>query len=132
MKKDRDVDLLKIQLLKDSFNTHFNIASSILVSGYIALLVVIITNFYQKIFDIISFTICALSVFIILGFLGLRFLYRRYDRFLDKINSLLMQVEKGEPLPSLNELRKMKIEEVLLKRIEKVEERVRKLEEPKT
>jgi hypothetical protein len=43
-----------------------------------------------------------------IGYVGMKFIMKAYNDDLDLIENLLIQVEKGESLPTLNELTKMR------------------------
>lgn len=109
---NRDIDLQKIQALDSYFQTWFNTGASIWVGGFIALLILILTVYYNKQFssdvmvNLVLTIIAAVAVYAVLGLYGLHFMNKRSNEFLAFVDKLLAQVEKGERLPSLMELKK--------------------------
>lgn len=102
------VELVKVQVLADYFHTRHNITSSLWIAGLVGVIILVTTIYYQKNIDFNQ--LIYFDIIIVIGFSP--FLYnntRIYHRDLDVVNWALGQVEKGETLPSINELRKKKI-----------------------
>lgn len=102
---DKDIKLQKIQALDSYFQAWFNTGASIWVGGFLALLIFILTLYYEGKLDIILTLITVLAVYAVLGYSGIRFMNKRSNEFLAFVDKLLAKVEKGETLPSLMELK---------------------------
>lgn len=105
---DKDIDLVKIQILDSNFQSWFTFRASILAGGTIGLLILVGTLYYEMVMgDIVFyfFTVLIGAIMII----GIRSLANSRDRHLDFINNLLAKIEEGKQLPSLNELEKTKV-----------------------
>jgi hypothetical protein len=74
------------------------------------MLVVLVATSYARQADIL-YTVAVLLVIAAVGYIGMKFIMKAYNDDLDLIENLLSQVEKGESLPSLKELRKMREQE---------------------
>jgi len=103
---NRDIGLQKIQALDSYFHAWFNTGASIWVGGFIALLILVVSLYYEGKLDLILTLISTLAVYAILGYSGMWFMNKRSNEFLAFVDKLLAQVEKGERLPSLMELKK--------------------------
>lgn len=107
--RNKDSNLLKIQILADYYQASFSFLGSIVSSAFIGLLVVAITLRLENVLvDISYYLILAIVAFFAL-FYGTR-IYRSYHSDLEKIDNLFIRVQNGETLPSITELRKMKKE----------------------
>lgn len=108
---NRDIDLQKIQALDSHFQAWFNTGASIWVGGLIGFLILILTVYYNKQFssdvmvNLVLTIITAVVAYAVLGIYGLHFMNKRSNEFLAFVDKLLAQVEKGERLPSLVELK---------------------------
>jgi hypothetical protein len=107
MLKNKDIDLMKIQVLDSSFHSWFTFRASILASGIIGLLILVTTLYYEKIFDALAFYVSLVIIAISMSGV-IYFLWKNLGEHLDFMNDLLMKVEKGEQLPPLTELGKIK------------------------
>jgi len=104
---ERDTELLKIQTYADYCNAEFSSASSytlgIIVAYYISLM-----GFYlQKIIDLGTYyvvLVLPLPVFVVL----LWFVYRAHSRKLSRVDKLIGKLNKGEPIPSIEDMIKGK------------------------
>lgn len=105
---NRDIDLLKIEILADYWQAKISFANSVLIAGFVGLLVLLLTIYYEGKIDAISLTIGSLALYAILGIFGIRFIEKRHVEYMRRIEKLLRKIEEGEPLPSLVELKKMK------------------------
>lgn len=131
MERNRDADLLKIQLLSDENQTYFSHLASITVACFIGIAVLLTTAQLERYLGdgfliysgLIIIDLIVFGIILPIVTLGIREKQRK------KICCLLTLVEKGERLPSLNELKE---KNVLLLKLEELEKRVRKLEESKT
>jgi uncharacterized membrane protein len=106
---NRDIEILKIQVLADYYHNQSNLALSFTLTALIALAIALMTLVYE---GRISLEVYYLSLAVIFAFFSyeLYTLNKRYSEYLDRIDDLLRQVENGKVLPSLKELRKMKKE----------------------
>jgi len=73
-KVDKDIELQKIQALDSYFQAWFNTGASIWVGGFLALLIFILTLYYEGKFDIILTLITVFAVYAILGYSGMNML----------------------------------------------------------
>ena len=99
--KDKVVDLQKVQVLDNYFSSWFNFLGAIAAGGLILLITVSTTIYYtlSVIGGFIGFGISAVSgVYIILE------MKKNHKRNIEKINKLIVRIEKGESLPSISEL----------------------------
>ena len=103
---NRDVELLKVQILADYYHTQFNLVLSFLLTGVIALAIALMTLVYEGHINLLVYYILLVCIAVPFSY-GLRTISKDYSENLDKIDDLLKQVEIGEPLPSLKELKKM-------------------------
>jgi uncharacterized protein YacL len=77
------------------------------LSGWIiGVLILIVTLYYEETINFIVFTAGTIILYVILGVYGMWFINKRYNEFLTFVDSLLINVEKGEALPSIMELKK--------------------------
>jgi hypothetical protein len=85
------------------------------VGGFVSILILIATLYYQGIFDITDQRLSGLIIFAIAGLITFVFfkygmfpsIKKQQDKFLNLVDDLLKKVEKGEALPSLMELKKV-------------------------
>ena len=101
---NRDVELLKVQILADYYHTQSNLTLSFLLTCLIALTIAFMTLLIEGHINLLTYYIL-LAVIVILFYYWLRKTNNRYSKNLDKIGDLLKQIEIGEPLPSLKELK---------------------------
>jgi uncharacterized membrane protein affecting hemolysin expression len=118
---DKDIELQKLQAFESYFRTKINILYSLLISFIVGFLLLIMTLYYQGTFNFFPYetyglggTLVNVAIFIAL-LLGASAFMKKY--YLDKVNDmndeclnlveeLIAQVEKGETLPSMAELKK--------------------------
>ena len=102
---DKDAELLKIQVYADYCHTSFTFFSSIIITASVGLLLVALPLLYQG-------SISWLTYYVWIAIVGIGFsvllinTLKEYHKDLDKIEDFLKKVEKKEPLPMLNEMRK--------------------------
>ena len=109
IRRNKDSDLLKIQILADYYQASFSFLGSIVSGTLIGLLVVAITLRFENVFSDISYYVFLGVIFSFFLFYGIR-TYRSYHSDLEKIDKLFIRVQNGETLPSITELWKMKKE----------------------
>ncbi len=110
----RDIELQKIQALDSYYQARFSTSGSILVGMFIGISVLVLTQyytpnspFYYGSLSGVIFSMIALGIpCVMFGFFGMWKMKKSSDEFLAFIGKLLIQVEKGESLPSLMELQK--------------------------
>lgn len=107
MRVRRDVEVLKIQILADRYHSSFTAKASFCFGLIITWSLLFVSLHYQKLIDIISYTIVQ---FIGVGISALFLLstYKEYKGRLNGLSELIEQVNKGKSLPSLKELLKTK------------------------
>jgi len=109
IRRNKDSDLLKIQILADYYQASFSFLGSIVSGAVIGFLVVAITLRLENVFSDISYYGFLGVIFSFFLFYGRR-TYRSYHSDLEKIDKLFIRVQNGETLPSITELRKTKKE----------------------
>jgi hypothetical protein len=99
---DKDIELQKIQLLNDDFESYFGVAGSILTGGFVSLTVLILTIFlfYTIVALVLVF---AIGVIVAITFVWLEINKRRFFTLLDE---LIDKVRNKEALEPITELRK--------------------------
>jgi len=102
---NRDTELLKIQVYADYCHTTFTFRASVIVSGYIGLLLTILVMAYQGLIGWIVYYLIAAAIIIIFS-VNLASIFKDYHNSLDQIQTLLNKLENSEPLPTLKEMRK--------------------------
>jgi len=104
---NREIELQKIQVLADYYHSQFTLYLSFFITFLITFTVAVMTLVYEGRMTLLVYYI---SLFIVGGFVFYEVLSanRRYSENLNNIDDLLRQVENGEALPSLSELKKMK------------------------
>lgn len=119
---NRDVELLKIQIVDDYFQTKISALYSYSLGAFVGILIFIGTLYYQGVFSVFSetnFNIWArIGNIIIFGVVVFIFYYYFRHKMSDSINNLndkcltyvgelLDKVERGEPLPPITELKEL-------------------------
>jgi len=111
---DKDIELQKITVFNDYLQTKINASYSIWVAGFVGIIILVATLFYQGIFDINGNKIIGLTIFtIILLFASYVTINRHNDikkmhnDYLSLTYNLITKVENGESLPSISELKKL-------------------------
>jgi hypothetical protein len=102
---NRDTELLKIQILADYYHNHFTTNLTFLLSGFLTLAGAVFVLVFEGHLTPLGYYISLIIIVIPISF----WIYstgKTYSKNLNRIDSLLEQVENNEPLPSLKELRK--------------------------
>jgi hypothetical protein len=107
VRRNKDSDLLKIQILADYYQASFNFLGSVVSGALIGLLVVAVTLRLENVLADISYYLL-LGVILFFFLLYGRRTYGAYHSDLEKIDNLFIRVQNGETLPSITELRKIK------------------------
>jgi hypothetical protein len=110
---DKDCELQKIAAFRSYLEANVNAQYTFLAGGLIGILVLILTLFIEGVFDVFGGRFLGLIPFAIL-LVGVFYAFRRIlqlikgqqTKQLSLIFDLIIKVEKGEPIPSLNELEK--------------------------
>jgi hypothetical protein len=102
---DRELELAKIEAVKQGFQSYFKIGSSILTGGLTALLVLILTLYFSHTLDLLTAVLEGLSIGIVFGFC-LRLTNRRYMNFLKKYDYWIIKIKEETPLPTVVEMTK--------------------------
>jgi hypothetical protein len=110
---DKDVELQKIAVFNGYLEADINAQIAFLAGGLIGMLVLVLTLFYEGVFDVFGGRLLGLIPFAIV-LIGLFYAFSRIlqsikdqqTKCLSLIFDLIGSVEKGEPLPPLPELKK--------------------------
>ena len=110
---DKDCELQKIAAFRSHLEASVNAQFTFLAGGLIGILVLVLTLFYEGAFDVfgvkflglIPFAIILVGVFYAFGRI-LRSFRDQQTKHLLLVFDLISKVEKGEQIPSLNELEK--------------------------
>jgi hypothetical protein len=110
---DKDCELQKIAVFDSYLEDNVNAQYTFLAGGLIGILVLVLTLFYEGVFDVfggrflglISFAIILVGVFYAFKRI-LQSIKDQQTKYLSLVFDLISKVEKGEPIPSLNELEK--------------------------
>ena len=110
---DKDYELQKIAVFDNYLIANVNAQYTFLAGGLIGILVLILTLFYEGVFDVFGGKFLGLIPLAII-LVGLFYAFNRIlqsikdqqTKYLALVFDLISNVEKGEPLPSLNELKK--------------------------
>lgn len=110
---DKDCELQKISALNGYLEANVNAQFTFLAGGLIGILVLVLTLFYEGVFDVfggrllglIPLAIVLVGVFYAFNHI-LQLIKGQQTKHLSLIFDLISKVEKGEPIPSLNELKK--------------------------
>jgi len=100
------IDLQKIQVLSSSYQGWFNFKASIVAGNIVGALILIATMFYQNVLDMYG----AYLGYAIATGAALYFIWemrKAHDEHISFVNGLMLRIEKGEKLESIEELRKM-------------------------
>jgi len=112
---NRDIELAKIQIFWDFCQNRYNIgmsASLASFAGVVILLVQYLNQQYgEKTFGLtldgyVVLLFGLLVLFFMFWFLPIRWFNKTYEDNLDQIQQLLSQLEKGELLPTIREMRR--------------------------
>jgi hypothetical protein len=110
---DKDCELQKIAVFNSYLEANVSAQFTFLAGGLIGILILGLTLFYEGVFDIfggrffglVPFAIVLVGVFYAFRRI-LRFIKDQQAKYLSLVFDLISKVEKGEPIPSLNELEK--------------------------
>ena len=110
---DKDCELQKIAVFNSYLEANVNAQFSFLAGGLIGTLVLVLTLFYEGVFDVFGGRFLGSIPFAII-IVGIFYAFRRIlqsikdqqTTHLSIVFDLISKVEKGEPIPSLNELEK--------------------------
>jgi hypothetical protein len=110
---DKDCELHKIAVFDSYLVADVTAQYTFLAGGLIGILILILTLFYEGVFDVFGGRLLGLIPFAII-IVGVFYAFRRIMQFiknqqtkyLSLVFDLISKVEKGEPIPSLNELKK--------------------------
>jgi hypothetical protein len=110
---DKDCELQKIAVFESYLQARVNAQYTFLAGGLIGILLLVVTLFYEGAFDVFGERIWGLiPLTVILA--GIFYAFKRIlqsvmeqqAKHLSLVFDLIIQVEKGEPIPPLNELKK--------------------------
>jgi hypothetical protein len=108
---DKECELQKIAAFRSHLEANVNAQNTFLAGGLIGILVLALTLFYEGAFDIVGGRLLGFIPFAII-LVGIFYAFSRIlqlirdqqTKHLSLIFDLISKVEKGEPIPSLNEL----------------------------
>ncbi len=110
---DKECELQKIAVFESYLNTAVNAQYSFLAGGSIGVLILILTLFVSGVFDAFGGRLLALVQFAVVlagifyaNYRILLSINSRHTKFNALIFDLINRVEKGEPIPPLDELEK--------------------------
>lgn len=101
----QDIDLQKIQVLESSYQGWFNFKASLIAGSIVGTLILIATMQYQNVVNLYG-VIIGDSFLASAGIYFIATLRQSHDEHINFINGLIVQIEKGEKLDSIEELRK--------------------------
>jgi hypothetical protein len=99
-----EIDIQKIQVLVSFHQGWFNFRATIVASGLIGALILVSTMYYEKIIPFYGLAIGYLVIFLA-GFYMSRQLMRDHEKHVSFISGLMLKIEKGERLDSIEKLR---------------------------
>ena len=110
---DKDCELQKIAVFDSYLEANVNAQYTFLAGGLVGILVLVLTLFYEGVFDVFGGRFIGFIPFAII-IVGIFYAFRRIlqsikDQQIEHVSlvfDLISKVEKGEPIPSLNELEK--------------------------
>jgi hypothetical protein len=103
----QDIDLQKIHVLESSYQAWFNLKSTVIITLIIGFLILISTVTYEKLINLQTMAFADFLIMAIFAFL----IYntrKSHDAHMFYVSELILRVEKGERLCSLEELRGVK------------------------
>lgn len=116
---NRDADLQKIQSLENYFSTKINAQYSIMIGGFISVVILIATIYYEGVFanvnttDLLArlvgtlgFDAAILIVFLYVALKMLPDIQRRQNLFIEYSSQLYSLVDSGQALPSLIDMKR--------------------------
>ncbi len=102
-KFDRELELEKIHVVKETFRNYFKIGTSILTGTFSTLLVLIITLFFSQKLDMFSAILETIFLAIVIS-LAFLWVHLRNVKFLKQYDEWIKKIEKGESLPSITDM----------------------------
>ena len=110
---DKDCELQKIAVFEGYLSANVNAQYTFLAGGLIGIMVLFLTLFYEGVFDIFGGRLYGLIplavVLVVVFYLNFRILLsinRRQTKYIALVFDLISRVERGEQIPSLDELEK--------------------------
>jgi len=110
---DKDCELQKIAVFDSYLQANVNAQYTFLAGGLIGILILVLTLFYEGVFDVFGGRLLGLIplAIILVGVFYANFrillsINRRQTKYLELVFDLIGKVEKGELIPSLDELEK--------------------------
>jgi hypothetical protein len=106
-KVERDTELLKIQAYEDYVNSNFGSGSSYVLGAIVAYYISVMGFYIQRIIDLGTYYVLLflpLPVFVVLLFST----YRTHTKQLIRVDLLIEKLNKGEPIPSVEDMIKGK------------------------
>ena len=110
---DKDCELQKIGAFRSFLEADVNAKFSFLAGGLIGILILVLTLFYEGVFDIFGGKLFGLNplaiILVVVFYLNFRILLsinRRQTKYIALVFDLISRVERGEQIPSLDELEK--------------------------
>jgi len=102
----QDIDLQKIQVLESSYQGWFNFKASIVAGTIVGTVILIVNMQYQNIINLYGVFVGYL--FLVIGaFYFISDMKESHDEHISFMNGLILRIEEGEKLESIEELRKM-------------------------
>jgi len=104
---DKDMELLKIQVYVGYYHSHFRVLVSFILGALVAVLVLLMGLFYQNAIDLKTYYVVVFGCFPFFA-VPLWLTYRDYRRNLGKVDIMIERVDKGNSLPSVEDMIKGK------------------------
>jgi high-affinity Fe2+/Pb2+ permease len=105
---NRDLDLQKIQILESTYQAWFNLVASIFAGGFVGMLILIVTLYYEgplRNWCLFGLAYLIVIVVLIIGYWRFNEDQKRHLKF---ITTKMDIVQKGDPLKSLWDERERK------------------------
>ena len=118
MSENRDVDLLKIQIISEQCHSMLNSKLSFIFGMTIAFLVLFYTLYYDGTFSGLVFSL-TVSGLLISTYVVMWSTNKQYKKDLMKISDMIEKVKDAKELPPLNEIKMAKVEKMKTKKEEK-------------
>ena len=103
----KEVELQKIQVLDNNFQSKLNLEFSVVVAFFAGFLILFATIYYQDIIDIFTYTIGS-TIITAVTIISINFLRKQRLKHFSFISKLIHQIENYESLPSLEILNQTK------------------------
>lgn len=104
-KVDKNIELMKIQVYSESVNSNNTTKQTFLLSVWVGLVILFFALYFEGVFQTYVFY-SAFSVLTIIIFIYLGLLREDYKKALTNISLMIDEIEKGNKIPSLNDLLK--------------------------